>query len=99
MGNDDVEKQTVRKTASTTMPAGSPRPGGASGPGRPYSVFSTSRRRLSLTIITIAGFFGPLAAGIYLPALPILQREFNTSATTINATVSVFMAVLAVAVC
>ncbi|KAF2848075.1 MFS general substrate transporter [Plenodomus tracheiphilus IPT5] len=77
-------------------PGGPGRPGGPGG-GRPYSVFSVSRRRLTLTIVTIAGFFGPLAAGIYLPALPILQREFKTSVTTINATVSVFMAVLAVA--
>jgi hypothetical protein len=91
-----VEKQNVRSTAPKTGPL---RPGGPGGPGRPYSVFSTSRRRLTLTIVTSAGFFGPLAAGIYLPALPILQREFHTSTTTINATVSVFMVVLAVAVC
>jgi hypothetical protein len=93
MSISTVEKQNVRSTAPKTGPL---RPGG---PGRPYSAFSTSRRCLTLTIVTIAGFFGPLAAGIYLPALPILQREFHTSTTTINATVSVFMVVLAVAVC
>ncbi|KAL8926662.1 MAG: hypothetical protein Q9208_002736 [Pyrenodesmia sp. 3 TL-2023] len=63
----------------------------------PYSAFSPGRRRLILGIVTAAGFFGPLAGGIYLPALPTLQRTFNTSATVINATVSVFMGVLAVA--
>ena len=63
-----------------------------------YSAFSLGRRRLILGIVTAAGFFGPLAGGIYLPALPTLQRAFHTSATAINATVSVFMGVLAIAV-
>ncbi|KAL8988999.1 MAG: hypothetical protein Q9177_002015 [Variospora cf. flavescens] len=68
-----------------------------SGSRPPYSAFSPGRRRLILGIVTAAGFFGPLAGGIYLPALPTLQRTFNTSATVINATVSVFMGVLAIA--
>ena len=65
----------------------------------PYSAFSSGRQRLVLGIVTAAGFFGPLAGGIYLPALPTLQHAFSTSTTAINATVSVFMGVLAVAVC
>ena len=64
----------------------------------PYSALSPGRRRLILYIVTAAGFFGPLAGNIYLPALPTLQTAFHTSATTINATVSVFMGVLGVAV-
>ena len=63
-----------------------------------YSALSAGRRRFILWIVTAAGFFGPLAGGIYLPALPTLQDAFHTSATAINATVSVFMGVLAVAV-
>ncbi|KAF4306614.1 hypothetical protein GTA08_BOTSDO04859 [Botryosphaeria dothidea] len=66
-------------------------------PAHPYSEFSDGRRRLVLSIVAVAGFFGPLAAGVYLPALPILVEEFNTSESTINATVSVFMVILAVA--
>ena len=64
----------------------------------PYSALSRGRRRFILGIVTAAGFFGPLAGGIYLPALPALRHAFHTSATAINATVSVFMGVLAVAV-
>ena len=64
----------------------------------PYSALSPGRRRFILYIVTAAGFFGPLAGNIYLPALPTLQTAFHTSATTINATVSVFMGVLGVAV-
>lgn len=64
----------------------------------PYSAFPPWRRRFILSIVTIAGFFGPLAGGIYLPALPVLQNEFHASATAINITVSVFMLTFAFAV-
>jgi hypothetical protein len=63
-----------------------------------YSAFSPWRRRWILIVITVAGFFGPLAGGIYLPALPLLEREFHASATAINVTVSVFMLTFAFAV-
>ena len=42
----------------------------------PYSGFSPRQQRFILTIVTVAGFFGPLAGGIYLPALPVLEHEF-----------------------
>ncbi|KAL2272069.1 hypothetical protein VTJ83DRAFT_1440 [Remersonia thermophila] len=57
----------------------------------PYSAFTPQRRRFILIVITVAGFFGPLAGGIYLPALPVLENEFHASVTAINVTVSVFM--------
>ncbi|KAH7123442.1 major facilitator superfamily transporter [Dactylonectria estremocensis] len=65
--------------------------------GKPYTAFSPWRRRFILTVVTIAGCFGPLAGNIYLPALPILEKEFNASATMINVTVSVFMLTFAIA--
>jgi hypothetical protein len=64
---------------------------GPDGPPPPYSAFVPWRRRFILIVITVAGFFGPLAGGIYLPALPVLEHEFQASATAINITVSVFM--------
>jgi MFS family permease len=48
--------------------------------------------------VTVAGFFGPLAGNIYLPALPVLQRVFGVGETAMNATVSSFMFVFAFAV-
>jgi MFS family permease len=57
----------------------------------PYTGFSPGRRHFILGVTTVAGFFGPLAGGIYLPALPVLEEEFHVDATAINATVSVFM--------
>ncbi|KAK4096576.1 major facilitator superfamily transporter [Parathielavia hyrcaniae] len=61
-----------------------------------YSAFSPWRRRFIISVITVAGFFGPLAGGIYLPALPVLEHEFQASATAINVTVSLFMLTFAV---
>jgi hypothetical protein len=65
----------------------------------PYSALPLGRRRLILAIVTTAGFLGPLAGNIYLPALPVFQNVFQTSATAINATVTSFMVVFAFAVC
>lgn len=63
----------------------------------PYSGFSLARRRVIIGLVSTAGFFGPLAGGIYLPALPVLQNEFGVDGIAINATVAVFMAVCAFA--
>ncbi|KAL9625215.1 MAG: hypothetical protein Q9160_000617 [Pyrenula sp. 1 TL-2023] len=61
----------------------------------PYTAFPPARRTFILTVTTIAGFFGPLAGNIYLPALPVLERAFGVGSTAINVTVSVFMVVFA----
>jgi hypothetical protein len=64
----------------------------------PYSAFSLNRRRFILGLVTLLGFFGPLTGAIYLPSLVLFQDIFKVSATAINATVSVYMVVFAVAV-
>nr|XP_036582855.1 putative dityrosine transporter [Colletotrichum truncatum]KAF6791751.1 putative dityrosine transporter [Colletotrichum truncatum] len=61
-----------------------------------YTAFSPWRKRFILTVVTIAGCFGPLAGNIYLPALPVLEKEFHASATAINVSVSVFMLTFAI---
>ena len=60
-----------------------------------YTAISLSRRRFILGIITVAGIFGPLAGNIYLPALPVMARQFHRTETEINVTVTVFMVVFA----
>ena len=62
-----------------------------------YSSFSKKRKILIVFIVTIAGFLGPVSGNIYIPILPMLQEVFHVSETCINATVSVFMAVFALA--
>lgn len=56
----------------------------------PYTYFSKDQRLIIFGIIIFIGFLGPMSGNIYIPALPLLQREYDVSATTINATVSVF---------
>ena len=91
----DAAKATAPAAPHTVATGGGPAASSGSKPS--YSALSPDRRRLTLGIATAVGFFGPLAAGVYLPALPILETAFAASATAINATVSVFMATLAVA--
>lgn len=62
----------------------------------PYTAFTPARAHLIIGIVTFAGFLGPLAGNIYIPILPLLQDVFNVSQTSINGTVSVFMAVFAI---
>ncbi|KAL4912120.1 major facilitator superfamily domain-containing protein [Aspergillus aurantiobrunneus] len=63
----------------------------------PYSAFSEKKKRFYLGIVTAAGFFGPLCGAVYLPSLVLYEDVFNASSTVINATVSVYMAIFAVA--
>lgn len=63
-----------------------------------YCALTPARRRFVLGVVTVAGLFGPLAGAIYLPSLPVLEREFGVGATALNATVSVFMVTFAFAV-
>lgn len=51
-----------------------------------------------LGVVTAAGFFGPLTGAIYLPSLVLFEDIFKVSATAINATVSMYMVVFAIAV-
>lgn len=67
-------------------------------PPPPYSAFSINRRRFMLGVVTAAGFFGPLTGAVYLPSLVLFEEIFKVSATAINATVSVYMVVFAIAV-
>lgn len=62
----------------------------------PYSAFSRHQIFAVLSIIIYIGFLGPVTGNIYIPALPILQKEFGISTTTIDGTVAVFMGVFAV---
>lgn len=62
----------------------------------PYTCFTKGQVALIFGIVIYIGFLGPMAGNIYIPALPLLQTEFHVNETTINSTVSVFMAVFAV---
>lgn len=61
----------------------------------PYSCFTKWQVLTTFLIVIYIGFLGPMSGNIYIPALPLLQQEFNVSTTVINSTVSVFMGVFA----
>ena len=86
----DLSERSAPKATGTVIPDKS---------SEPYTAFPPWRQGIILGLVTAAGFLGPLAGGIYLPALPVLEQEFGTSPTAINATVSVFMVVFAIGVC
>lgn len=63
----------------------------------PYTTYTPSRQLSIVLIVTIAGFFSPLCGAVYLPSLILFTKIFHTTGTVINATVSVYMVVFAIA--
>ena len=57
----------------------------------PYSIFSSAEQWLIIFIITFAGFFSPLTANIYLPALPAVASDLNEKLESIQLSVTIFM--------
>ncbi|SSD60693.1 related to Dityrosine transporter 1 [Saccharomycodes ludwigii] len=82
-----VTLQDIEKELSST----------SSVPSSAYSVFSKRQKQIIFSVIIYCGFLGPVSGNIYIPALPYLRNAFHVNTTTINSTVSVFMAVFSVA--
>ncbi|KAK5138427.1 hypothetical protein LTR08_000013 [Meristemomyces frigidus] len=57
----------------------------------PYSIFTTKQKRFIVLMVASAGFFSPLSANIYFPALNTLATDFHVSAATINLTLTSYM--------
>lgn len=57
----------------------------------PYSIFSKRQKTFIVCLTAWAGFFSPLSANIYFPALTTLTREFNVSSTLMNLTLTSYM--------
>ncbi|CAO3607921.1 unnamed protein product [Cunninghamella blakesleeana] len=59
----------------------------------PITVYqcSSNRKYLILLIISLNGFLGPLSSSIYVPAIVQVRETFQTSATIINTTVSLYV--------
>lgn len=56
-----------------------------------FSVFTLSQKRYIVLMVAMAGFFSPLSANIYFPALNTLAAEFNVSNSVINLTLTSYM--------
>ncbi|MCJ1314798.1 hypothetical protein MMC15_000110 [Xylographa vitiligo] len=64
---------------------------GTSTPRPPYSVFSKRQKQYIVFMASWAGFFSPLSANIYFPALNTLAAELHVSSATINLTLTSYM--------
>lgn len=54
------------------------------------------RKHLILFIISLSGILPPLSSTIYFPSLSALKKEFNTSDTLVDLTITVYMLILGI---
>ncbi|KAK4655159.1 hypothetical protein QC762_404210 [Podospora pseudocomata] len=57
----------------------------------PYSVWSPWQKKLIVAGAAFGGFFNPITAQVYLPALTVLEDEFGVTEAEINLTVTTYM--------
>lgn len=57
-------------------------------PPSPYTLLTSPQRTLIALLAGLATMFSPLTANIYLPCLPLLQRDFTTTLQLMNLTVT-----------
>ncbi len=59
--------------------------------GPMHSVFSKNQKRFIVVMASWAGFFSPVSANIYFPALNSLARDLGVTSTLINLTLTSYM--------
>ncbi|EOA88645.1 multidrug transporter [Exserohilum turcicum] len=57
----------------------------------PYSIYTNREKWMIVAMVALAGFYSPLPANIYFPAIPTLARAFGKSADDLNQTVTVYL--------
>ncbi|KAF2128994.1 MFS general substrate transporter [Dothidotthia symphoricarpi CBS 119687] len=57
----------------------------------PYSIYTPKEKWMIVAMVALAGFYSPLPANIYFPAIPTLAKAFGKSIDTINQTVTVYL--------
>lgn len=57
----------------------------------PYSSFTAGEKRMIVLAAAMMAFFSPLTGQIYFPALNVIAKEFQVSASQINLTVTTYM--------
>ncbi|KAF8519865.1 major facilitator superfamily domain-containing protein [Gautieria morchelliformis] len=56
-----------------------------------YDRFTTTQKRVITTVISVAGIIGPFASGCFVPCVPEIAKDLNTTGTIINYTVGVYI--------
>ncbi|KAJ5676365.1 hypothetical protein N7536_012537 [Penicillium majusculum] len=57
----------------------------------PYSVFTSTQKRLIILTAALASSFSPLSANIYYPALNSIAKDLRVSPSQINLTITTYM--------
>ena len=57
----------------------------------PYSIYTRWEKRMIVLAVSLAAFFSPVTAQIYLPALNVLAADFNITSTQVNLTMTTYM--------
>ncbi|KXG51977.1 Major facilitator superfamily domain, general substrate transporter [Penicillium griseofulvum] len=57
----------------------------------PYSVFTSTQKRLIILTAALASSFSPLSANIYYPALNSIAKDLHVSPSQINLTITTYM--------
>ena len=60
-------------------------------PETPYTVFSTPAKQGIVCIVALAGFFSPLSANIYFPALNYIGKDLHVSLELMNLTITAYL--------
>ncbi|KAI6120586.1 major facilitator superfamily domain-containing protein [Pisolithus croceorrhizus] len=61
------------------------------GAEKPYSIYTPPERWFIVATASLAALFSPLAAMVYMPAIPVIATDFHKSVELINLTVTVYM--------
>jgi Major Facilitator Superfamily len=61
-----------------------------------YTTFSSHERHAIAVMVCLAGFFSPISAFIFFPAIPYLSRDLSVSVEAINLTITGFLVVQAI---
>ncbi|KAJ0383625.1 hypothetical protein COL922a_010114 [Colletotrichum nupharicola] len=85
-------KDAKNESGTGPMPEPLRIPLGDAGVAEPYSIFTRNEKWFIVGMVAVAGFYSPLPANIYLPAIPKLSEAFGKSVELLNLTVTAFLA-------
>jgi hypothetical protein len=57
----------------------------------PYSIYSKKQKIVIILAASIASFFSPMSANIYIPALNSIAKDLHVSNTLINLTLTSYL--------
>lgn len=83
---DNIPAKAVATAEPVLLPAS------VTDQGEPYSIYTKKEKWIIVIMVSVAGFYSPLPANIYLPAIPLMSVKFGKSIDAMNQTVTAFAA-------